>query len=62
MYRALPLVRRELLSLGAVDEQPELGQYASQIDPRLLAQVGEDDALTTLMQWLYERMKQEANI
>ena len=59
MYKAFTLFQRELLSLGAVDQQPALGQYASQIDPRLLAQIGEDDAFATIMQWLYERMIQE---
>ncbi len=56
MYKELPLFRQELLSLGAMNQQPELGQYAFQVDPRLLAQVGEDDAFTTIMQWLHERM------
>lgn len=62
MYKAFPLFQREMLSLGAVDQQPDFGQYASQIDPRLLAQVGEDDAFATIMQWLYERMSQEKKI
>ncbi|KAK9909083.1 hypothetical protein WJX75_006916 [Coccomyxa subellipsoidea] len=62
MYKAFPLFQREMLSLGAVDQQPDFGQYASQIDPRLLAQVGEDDAFATIMQRLYERMIQEKKI
>jgi len=56
MYRSLPLFRQELLSLGAAEQHPDFGAYASQIDPRLLAQVGEDDAFATIMQWLYTRM------
>ena len=59
MYKALPLFHQEMLSLSAIHHgQSELGQYALQVDPRLLAQVGEDDAFTTIMQWLHERMMQ----
>ena len=61
MYSSLPLFQRELQSLGATKHFADQG-HVRHLHPHILAQIGDDDALTTILQWLHSKLTDSRNV